>query len=322
MNTRITTFLFASFLVLMTISSASAQVQRTYVSGLGSDANPCSRTAPCRTFTQAISQTNPGGEVYVLDTAGYGPFAINKALSIVAQGVTAGISVFSGDGIDINAGSSDTVILRGLTINNQGGTGNGIVFTSGARLQVEGCVVSGFAAAVPGLLTGPNPSGLTFQASQAISGARLAVKDSIFSGNTYGIEIQHGAGRGFATIERTRFEGNFTGLLVRANSFVTVRDSVAAANREGFLALSTSPAPSPELNIESCVASNNGLDGIAAVATGGGAATVRVSNSTVTGNDTGLWADGNGTLLSRGNNTVEGNFSANFDGVIGSYGGK
>src|SRR5215471_16146383 len=111
MNTRITTFLFASFLVLMTISSASAQVQRTYVSGLGSDANPCSRTAPCRTFTQAISQTNPGGEVYVLDTAGYGPFAITKTLSVVAQGVTAGISVFSGDGNDINAGPTDTVIL-------------------------------------------------------------------------------------------------------------------------------------------------------------------------------------------------------------------
>src|SRR5262252_4604757 len=136
-----------SFLFLVLHAPASlAQVQRTYVSGLGSDANPCTRTAPCRTFTQAISQTNAGGEIYVLDTAGYGPFAINKALSVVAQGVTAGISVFSGDGIDINAGPSDTVILRGLTINNQGGAGNGIVFTSGLRLQVESCAVSGFAA--------------------------------------------------------------------------------------------------------------------------------------------------------------------------------
>jgi hypothetical protein len=152
--------------------------------------------------------------------------------------------------------------------------------------------------------------------------AHLAVKDSIFSGNTYGIEIQTGVGRGYAAIERTRFEGNYVGLLVREHSSVTVRDSVAAGNRaDGFLALSTSPDPSPELNIESCVASNNGGAGIRAIVIGAGA-TVRVSNSTVTGNDIGLSSGGVGTVLSRGNNTVEGNSFANFNGVIGSYGGK
>jgi hypothetical protein len=256
----------------------------------------------------------------VLDSGGFGPVTITRAVSITAPaGVYAGITVFSGDGIDITAGHLDTVVLRGLTINNQGGTGNGIVFTSGARLQVEGCVVSGFYAP-PSPTGGPTPSGLTFQASQAIFDARLAVKDSIFSGNTYGIEMQHGAGRGFAAIERTRFEGNFVGLRVRENSFVTVRDSVAAANGDGFEAYSTSPAQSPELNIESCVVSNGNF-GISAIGVGGGAV-VRVSNSTVTGNNAGLSADGNGTVLSRGNNTVEGNFTGNFDGVIGSYGAK
>src|SRR5262252_10201767 len=144
MNTRITAFLFASFLVLMIMSSASAQVQRTFVSGLGSDANPCSRTSPCRTFAQALAGTNSGGEVVVLDSGGFGPATITRAVTITAPaGVYAGITVFSGDGIDINAGHSDTVILRGLTINNEGGAGNGIVFASGARLQVESCVISG-----------------------------------------------------------------------------------------------------------------------------------------------------------------------------------
>jgi len=76
--------------------------------------------APCRTFGQAISQTNQGGEVIVLDSAGYGPTTINKAISLIAPpGVYAGISVFTGDGIDIQAGSSDTVIVRGLTVNDQ-----------------------------------------------------------------------------------------------------------------------------------------------------------------------------------------------------------
>src|SRR5215471_7392386 len=102
-------------LVGLSASISHAQVQRTFVSGGGSDLNPCSRTAPCRTFGQAISQTNSGGEVYVLDSAGFGAFAITKPVSIVApQGVTAGISVFSGDGITINAGASDVIILRGL----------------------------------------------------------------------------------------------------------------------------------------------------------------------------------------------------------------
>src|SRR5215472_3306097 len=132
-----------ALLVVLFASGASAQVQRTFVSGLGSDANPCSRTAPCRTFGQAISQTNPNGEVIVLDSAGYGAFTITQAVSITAPpGVYAGISVFSGDGITITAGGSDTVILRGLTLNNQGSTGTGIICTMVGTLHIESCVAS------------------------------------------------------------------------------------------------------------------------------------------------------------------------------------
>jgi hypothetical protein len=77
--------------------------------------------------------------VIVLDSAGYGPVAITKSVSLVAPpGVYAGISVFAGDGIDINVGSSDTIILRGLTVNNQGSTGSGIVFnTAGSRRSID-----------------------------------------------------------------------------------------------------------------------------------------------------------------------------------------
>jgi hypothetical protein len=92
--------------------------------------------------------TNLGGEVIVLDSAGYGTILnLTGSISIIApQGVYAGISVFSGDGITINAGASDTVILRGLTVGNEGSTGNGIVFNSGGTLHIEDCVVSGFGA--------------------------------------------------------------------------------------------------------------------------------------------------------------------------------
>src|SRR5215467_9235185 len=147
MHKSVIVLLFLSGLfALLGVSNASAQsVQRTFVSGLGSNSNPCSRTAPCRTFTQAISQTVPGGEVVVLDSAGYSAFTITQAVSIIAPpGVYAGISVFSGDGIDISAGVSDTVILRGLTINNQGSNGDGIAFIAGGTLHVEGCAINGF----------------------------------------------------------------------------------------------------------------------------------------------------------------------------------
>jgi hypothetical protein len=144
---------FGSILfVMLMFSSASAQAQRTFVSGLGNDANPCNRAAPCRNFVQAISGTSAGGEVVVLDSAGCGAIpSITQAVSITAPpGVYAGITVFSGDGIDINAGASDTVILRGLTINNQGSAGNGIVFNSGGTLRIESCVVNGFTTGANG----------------------------------------------------------------------------------------------------------------------------------------------------------------------------
>src|SRR5215472_11392756 len=114
-------------------SGAFAQANRTFVSGLGSDSNPCSLSAPCRSFAGALAQTNAGGEIAVLDTAGYGQVTITKAISIVnEEGVEAGITVTSGDGITVAAGPTDTVNLRGLTLVGVGaGSGNGITFKSG-----------------------------------------------------------------------------------------------------------------------------------------------------------------------------------------------
>jgi hypothetical protein len=295
-----------SFLFVALLSSAStAQVQRTFVSGLGFDSNPCSRTAPCRTFAQAISQTNSSGEVYVLDSAGYAAFTITKPVSIVAPvGVTAGISVFSGDGITINAGALDKVILRGLTVNSQGG-GNGITFNTGGTLHIESCVVNGFLS-----------DGLFFHGA-----GNLEVKDSIFRSNFNGIEVSPASGTAVATIDQVRLEGNSAGLAARQGSTVTVRNSVASGNVAGFDCSSISSA-SAEMNIENSVASNNN-DGIVASSASTGVATVRVSNSTVTDNSIfGLLNGGSpAVLLSRGNNTVEGN-STDTMGTIGSYSAK
>jgi hypothetical protein len=188
-----------------------------------------------------------GGEVVVLDSAGYGPLAITQAVSVIAPpGVYAGISVSSGDGIDINAASTDTVILRGLTINNQGSSGNGIVFNTGETLHIEGCVINGFSTFSTG-------NGILFQA-----GGKLEVKDSIFRGNFTGITVQPSSGSALATIDHVRLESNYDGLLAREGSAVTIRNSVASGNSNnvGLIAFSTTSA-TVEVNIENCLASNN-----------------------------------------------------------------
>ncbi len=134
----------------------AAAAQRTFVASNGSDLNPCSLSQPCRSFLFAIAQTAPGGEVIVLDSAGYGPVTISQSVSIIAPpGVYAGITASqftgnSGCGVVVNAGNG-LVTLRGLTINNLGATGDGIRFNSGGALHVENVIVTGFASGLAGL---------------------------------------------------------------------------------------------------------------------------------------------------------------------------
>src|SRR5437588_2416029 len=118
--------------------TAAGTAQRTFVSAAtGNDANPCSRTAPCRNFAAAIAQTAAGGEVIVLDSGGYGTVTISQSVSLISPpGVYAGITAFSGNAIEINAGASDSVTLRGLTPNGLGG-GIGLNVDAVGRLFVD-----------------------------------------------------------------------------------------------------------------------------------------------------------------------------------------
>lgn len=123
----------------------SAQASRTWVSGVGDDANPCSRTAPCKTFAGAISKTAAGGEIDALDPAGYGALTITKAITIDGGGgQVASVLVSGTNGIVVAAGPSDVVILRNLRFNGIGTGINGIRFLSGKDLNVENCFIFGF----------------------------------------------------------------------------------------------------------------------------------------------------------------------------------
>src|ERR1700760_4993761 len=144
--------LFALFPVLcvasagLAIAGAHAQATRTWVSGVGDDVNPCSRTAPCKTFAGAISKTAAGGEIDVLDPGGFGTVTITQSITIDGGDTMASILASATNGININAGATDYIVLRNLSINGAGTTLglNGVNFLAGAKLTVENCVIFNF----------------------------------------------------------------------------------------------------------------------------------------------------------------------------------
>jgi hypothetical protein len=138
-----TTLVLASC-VLMGASVASAQATRTWVSGVGDDVNPCSRTAPCKTFAGAISKTAAGGEISVLDPGGFGNVTITKSITLSGIGENASILASSVNGVNIVAGVNDVVVLKGLSING-GTTGfSGIRVASAKGVVVDDVLLIGF----------------------------------------------------------------------------------------------------------------------------------------------------------------------------------
>ena len=121
-------------LTLAVQSVANAQATRTWVSGVGDDANPCSRTAPCKTYAGAISKTAAGGEISTLDPGGFGALTITKAMTVNGDGTLAGILNAGVSGIIVNAGANDVVYIRNLSINGAGVDDN----ASHSRVQDRG----------------------------------------------------------------------------------------------------------------------------------------------------------------------------------------
>jgi hypothetical protein len=148
MNNFRTAF-YTSLLIALTSSVAQAQAQRTWVSGVGDDINPCSRTAPCKTFAGAISKTAAGGEINTLDSGGFGAVIISKSITIDGTGGMAGILAAGTTGITINITETKElkpVRLRGLSINGVGKGTNGINVILAGLVSVEDCVIDGFTA--------------------------------------------------------------------------------------------------------------------------------------------------------------------------------
>ena len=146
---KIAAFLLGILVLALTGSAASAQATRTWVSGTGDDANPCSRTAPCKTFAGAISKTAAAGEINVIDTGGYGAVTITKSITIRSDHVEAGVLVSGTNGIVVSAGPTDSVVLEGLDFDGLNHSPslaglNGVNITSGGTVYIIRCAIRRF----------------------------------------------------------------------------------------------------------------------------------------------------------------------------------
>jgi hypothetical protein len=295
--------------VLLHSPAAHAQATRTWVSGVGDDVNPCSRTAPCKTFAGAISKTAAGGEMNCLDPGGFGTLTITKSLSINCSGTLGSVLASGTIGLVVNDSGSATpgtavVYLEGLDIDGAGGaTGTtGIRFLSGASLHVKNLTIRNF--------TSGSGHGISFQNTNT---ARLFVENTTISNTGAGaagaaIVVNPGSGvAALAVISNSHLHrGNF-GIVGdtsggAAGINIIVRDTVANGfANTAFLASGNNIGIL--VNGSAATASGTGLS-----ASGGG--TIRVGSSIMVGNGTSV----SGNVLSFGDNRINGN---NVDAVPG-----
>lgn len=294
---------------LVTPAALEAQATRTWVSGVGDDANPCSRTAPCKTFAGAISKTAAGGEISVLDPGGFGAVTITKSISIIASDSGEGGLLAAGtNGVIINAAAGDVVTLRGLIIEGVGTGLNGVRFLAGKQLNIENCVIADFRASSAG-----NGHGISFRPSGA---SHLYVVDTVIEnngvgGNGGGVLIQPtGAGSASVTFERVAMTGNVFGLKADGTGStggieVTLDDSSATSSAfSGIVAITPGGGATVDMFLNRSVVANNGSNGVRSE---GPTAEVRLSDTTVTGNFAGLSIASSAIITSFSNNRVSGN---------------
>jgi hypothetical protein len=222
--------IFGGILVIgLNAAPAHAQATRTWVSGVGDDANPCSRTAPCKTFAGAISKTAAQGEINVLDPGGFGAVTITKSITIRSDSIEAGVLVAAGNGINVVAGATDQVTLYGLDIEGLGGGTDGVKITSGLILYVVKCNIHHF-------------TGNGVNAVSSTANARIFIKDTMMTQNNGGVNVQGNGVGNAAVVLNTVLDGNTT-FAVQANgstNSIALISSVLAGSPTGINALNSS----------------------------------------------------------------------------------
>ena len=285
--------------VLVLLPALAAAAPRAWVSAtLGIDTGNCSRPAPCRTFTYAITKVDAGGEINVLDSGGYGEMTITKSVTVnVAPGVTAGIVAAVADGVTVNAGTGDEIILRGLTISATGSRA-GIKALGFGVLHIESCSLNGSGPGAAGF-----PPGISVTPAAS---AKVFIVDTIVRNFYDGILIGGGTN---ATIERTRLVGNGEGLFAAINSRTTIRESVLSGNAEGMTVYNSLTASTTTVTAANSTISNNTAYGVFVYADAGGTSEVVLTANVISDNGAGVFINNHGSTadVTLSGNTVHSN---------------
>jgi hypothetical protein len=196
MNRSVRIVLTFTFCTIMGATAAHAQASRTWVSGVGDDANPCSRTAPCKTFAGAISKTAAGGEISVLNPGGYGQVTINKSITIDGDATLASIQVSTTNGITIN-GAGIFVTIRNLSLIGMGSGLKGISLVNGAGAMIDHVAISGFDTGVSAALGTVTVINSTITQNRGFGvralGGTLTVENSMLANNGVAVQSDTGA---------------------------------------------------------------------------------------------------------------------------------
>ncbi|HVF29568.1 MAG TPA: hypothetical protein VNA22_01310 [Pyrinomonadaceae bacterium] len=292
---RTTLKVFAFFVFVFAFATmAEAQATRTWVSGVGDDVNPCSRTAPCKTFAGAISKTATNGEINCLDPAGFGTINITKSITIDCEDTQGSILASGVTGVIVNitnaADVKKAVKLRGLSINGAGSTlaASGVRILAASSVHLDEVVIDGF-----------QTHGISIETTSGTP--RVFVQDThIRSVNGNAINTFISGGTVSLVVGGSQLGAASVGLNLASNTSATITDSQIAGHTSGT-ATGIVAANSSSVAVVRCTISNN-TTGVSSL--GGG--TVRLFGSMVTGNGTGLSAGG-GSIVSHTSNVFAGN---------------
>ena len=276
----------AALFALMMAAPAQAQATRTWVSGVGNDANPCSLTAPCKTFAGAYSKTAAGGEIDALDPGGFGTVTIAKSLTLDGGGgqVASVLNTTATNGIVVTTGAG-TVTIRNLTINGAGSGLNGIRVLTAAAVSIVNTIVAGN--------TG---TGIDIEPSGA--GAQVFLSNvNVHDNGTNGILVKGTGGAATQlTMDNVFLAKNVNGLRVEDGGKVSVIRTTVTGSTNGIQAVSASTASAIVIEASMAAGNTNGL------VTSGANASIVISNTALYNNATAGISSPTGTVYTFGNN--------------------
>lgn len=279
--------LYLATLLFAFSSLVNAQATRTWVSGVGDDVNPCSRTAPCKTFAGAISKTATNGEINCLDPGGYGAVTITKSIIIDCEDTQGSILAAGTNGVIINitaaADTKKSVKLRGLSINGAATGINGVRVLAANSVNLEEVVIDGFTTHGVSLETTTGTTKVSIDNCAMRSNTGNGINTFIIGGNV------------LLDVSNSRLNNNNIGLNLSSGTKATISQSVINGNTSGLMAASAT------LGVQGCHISNN-TTGVVASAGGN----IRIMSNMITNNGTGLSVSG-GTLVSHISNVFQGN---------------